>query len=71
MLPFALYSDIQNLLVSASAIRHCVIIVCNAFAMILIEVLSSRRQNNMGLLYFCLRGMFSVMREDKFVQHIS
>jgi hypothetical protein len=24
MLPFALYSDIQNLLVSASAIRHCV-----------------------------------------------
>jgi hypothetical protein len=23
MLPFALYSDIQNLLVSASAIRHC------------------------------------------------
>jgi hypothetical protein len=24
MLPFALYSDIQNLLGSASAIRHCV-----------------------------------------------
>jgi hypothetical protein len=23
MLPYALYSDIQNLLVSASAIRHC------------------------------------------------
>jgi hypothetical protein len=23
ILPFALYSDIQNLLVSASAIRHC------------------------------------------------
>jgi hypothetical protein len=23
MLPFALYSDLQNLLVSASAIRHC------------------------------------------------
>jgi hypothetical protein len=25
MLPFALFSDIQNLLVSASAIRHCVL----------------------------------------------
>jgi hypothetical protein len=25
ILPFALYSDIQNLLVSASAIRHCVV----------------------------------------------
>jgi hypothetical protein len=25
ILPFALYSDIQNLLVSASAIRHCAV----------------------------------------------